>query len=424
MYEFDFDEYQGKTVVLIGGLVQEGVTTKIKTLGYAYKQKILVSSTPKNWIAAKELLSDLRLSERLVAVFIHLTQGLIFKCNESLYSLEWQDLVDEILRNKSVFFVYEDNLAGKFAHDPWSTANNKTIESANEFIRDLYASNANIIPYRKRVDLTLNIQEFLDWHEQGIILRLYVPNRQYQEDQLDSFLRLLENYLQNIEKVSFSVDVRKTEQGHVYEFKSKNDIQSLTDFNEATKRFEAFMELCQNDPNQARSILKNISISQTDLEFLISKYVREYKRLKLDIRHEYEQKTLAIKHHLESDILEGEFRSINGNIRPTTPISLLSIPNNLGAVNVSIGQIFYGNITYSAEDRQLIELFEKYADKLEAISLKSSLDELKDTSSPKEKRQTAKQKIASFLYKIASIVGESVVKGLAEYLEKKVTSGL
>ena len=424
MEEFDFDEYQGKTVVLIGELAQEGVTTKIKTLGYAYKQKRLLSSMPTNWIAAKELLSELRLSDRLVAVFIHLTEGLIFKCNESLFAQEWRDLVDEILKAKSVFFVYEHNLAGKYAQDTWAKVDDKTIKQAKKFIRNLYASNANIIPYRKRVDLTLNIQEFLDRFENGVLLRLYVPHKQYQEDQLDSFLRLLENYLQNIEKISFSVDVRKTEQGHVYEFKSKNDIQSVTDFNEAAIRFEAFMELCQNDSDQARAILRNTSISQSDFEYIISKYVREYKRLKLDIKHEYEQKTLALKHHLESDILEGELGNVDEIIKPTTPIALLSLSNNIGAVNVSIGQIFYGDIIYSAEDRQLIELFEKHADRLEAISLKSSLDELKDTSSQKEKRQTAKQKIAGFLYKIATIVGESVVKGLAEYLEKKLTTGL
>jgi len=423
MEEFDFDAYKGKTVVLIGELVQEGVTTKIQSLGYAYKQKRLISSSPKNWHVAKELLLDLRLSDRLVAVFVHLTEFLMFRCDEPTYKQVWGDLLDELLSSESVFFVYEDNLAGTYAQDPWAKSDVNAIRKAKQLIRNLFASGATIVPYKKRINLTTSIQDYLDTLENGILLRLYVPNKQYQEEQLAGFLRLLENYLQNVEKLSFSVDVRKTEHGHIYEFKSKNDIQSANDLNEALTRFEAFMDLCQSDTDRARQILENTSLSQSDVEYILSKYIREYKRLKMDIRHEYEQKILALEQRLESDILEGEIVNAEELVPPDNPSALISLPNNLGSVNLTIGQIFYGDINYTPEDRRLIELFEKYAEKLETVSLKSSLDELKDESSQKEKRQTGKQKIAGFLYKIAPMIGESLVKVLVEYLEKKLTIG-
>ena len=423
MEEFDFDEYKGKVVVLIGELAQEGVTTKIKSLGYAYKQKRLKSSTPKNWVAAKELLSGLRLSDRLVAVFVHFTEFFMFKCNDPSYEQVWSDLLEELLKSKSVFFVYEDNLAGTFDQDRWTKADVVTIKRANKLIRDLFSSGATIVPYRKRINLTTSIQDYLDTLENGILLRLYVPNKQYQDEQLASFLRLLENYLQNVEKLSFSVDVRKTDHGHIYEFKSKNDIRSANDLNKSFARFEAFMELCQSDTDKARQVLENASLSKSDVEYILSKYIREYKRLKMDIRHEYEQKVLALRQQLESDVLEGELMNADELISPSNPSALLSFPNNLGAVNITVGQIFYGDINYTSEDKQLIELFGKYADKLESVSLKSSLDELKDESSQKEKRQSAKQKITAFLYKIAPMISESMVKVLVEYLEKKLTIG-
>ncbi len=169
---------------------------------------------------------------------------------------------------------------------------------------------------------------------------------------------------------------------------------------------------------------------------MISKYLRDYKRLKIDIRHEYEQKTLALKQRLENDIYENELAKPLAELSiPIQPSALLSIPHNTGTINVSfsnqsnqliqqkIDQIVNGDITYNAEDSQLVALFEKYAEHLESIRLKSALDELKDNSSPRENRQTARQKIAEFLYKIAPMVGESVIKVLITYIEQKV-SGL
>lgn len=422
MEEFDFDEYKGKTILIIGELVQEGVTTKIQSLGYAYKQKRLIWTTPNNWIATKELLSDLRQSNRLIAVFVHLTESLIFMCDEPIYKQIWSDLLDEFVHCKTLFFVYEDNLAGLYAQDPYT--DESKISKAKQLIRDLFSSGATIIPYKKRINLTTAIQDYLDNLENGILLRLYVPNKQYQEEQLASFLRLLENYLQTVEKISFSIDVRKTEHGHIYEFKSKKDIQTADDLNKALARFEEFMELCQNDIKKARQMLENTLLTQSDVEHLLSRYIREYRRLKMDIRHEYEQKILALKQRLESDILEGECINNYELALPGNPAALLSIPNNLGGVNVSIGQIFYGDIHYNQEDRLLIEFFEKYAEKLDKVGLKSSLSELNDESAQKEKRQTAKQKIAGFLYKILPIIGESTVKVLIEYLEKKLITGL
>ncbi|MBC8555610.1 MAG: hypothetical protein H8D23_38855 [Candidatus Brocadiales bacterium] len=423
MKDFRLSELADKKVVVIGELVQEGVTTKIKALGYGYKQKRLVRSTSKNWISTLNLLTDLRVSDNLVAVFVHLTEDLLFQCAEDEYQEIWRELVDEILKSESIFFVYESNLEGSYGQFAYQKKENFDVEKAKQAIQRLFESNALILPYRSRLDLTLSIQEFLEDLENGVLLRLYVPNRQYQEDQLASFLRLLENYLQNIEKVSFSVDLRKTDKGHIYEFKSKVDLQNDTDLDEAIARFEAFMEICQNEPEQARKILENASIAQSEMDFLLSKYIREYRRLNLDIHHEREQKMLFLKQRLESDLLEGKIVNADEIIPISSPSALLSIPNNVSSVSVAIGQIFYGDVSYSSNDKQLLELFENHADKLEAITLKSSLDELKDVSSKNEKRETARKKIKGFLYKVAPIIGESVVKGLAKYLESLLAAG-
>jgi hypothetical protein len=468
----------GKSVLLIGQLTQEGVTTKVKSLGYSYCQKILVRTSPKNWFATTELTRELRNSGNLVAVFLHLTEGVLEMSTDKVYSEVWDELLAEMGKSKSLAFIYEENLMGKFApetlggtsytndyskwlksryspdgmkavleaahrggrtHDPaydeWiDSRGGDARQSLKESLDRVIASGIEIAPYRKRTQLTIRIQEFLEELDTGVLLRLYVPNKRYQGEQLGGFIRLLESYLRSIERSSFSVDVQKTEHGLVYIFRSKDNID-LAQLGQALDRFETFIGLCQNDISSARELLRHADIQQAEAENIIAKYLREYRRLILDIKHEYEQKTLAIEQRLEDEVLDLQGGSRLNIPVPSSPSSLLSLPQNLGTININLSahslqqnqiiqsvvtQTLNGDITYGAEDSQLIDLFEKFGDRLEALKLRSLLDELKDESSPQEKRQTAAQKIRGFLFKYAPKVGEAAAKILLEYVGKKI----
>ncbi len=113
-----------------------------------------------------------------------------------------------------------------------------------------------------------------------------------------------------------------------------------------------------------------------------------------------------------------------------------SLVNNFGSISVNLQnpsfyinsgeqqifeQIFNGDIHYTSEDKQLIDLFEKHAERLESVLLKSDLDQLKDTSSSEAERKTAKQKIVSFLSRVAPAIGQSALTVLTAYLEKILT---
>jgi len=121
-----------------------------------------------------------------------------------------------------------------------------------------------------------------------------VPNGRYQAEQLESFLRLFENYLQQVEKVDLFIDLNKTRHGQIYVFKSKSNISSIDDMQIAISRFESFMNLCQNDSKRAEAILISNGLSSKDASHLISKYTKQYQRLELDIRHEFELASLKI----------------------------------------------------------------------------------------------------------------------------------
>ncbi len=316
-------------------------------------------------------------------------------------------------------------------------------QRAKQLLDTIQASGVEVVPYTKKREISLRVHHFLDETDKGIVFHLYVPNGRYQEDQLASFLRLFVSYLQRVEKLQFFIDTRRTLHGQVYEFKSKNTTMNLTDMEGAFSRFGDFISLCQNDYKQAEAILVNMGINSREASNLITKYIKDYQRLMLDTRHELEQKTfefeqnrLALRQRLESTA----FELANGgdlSLTDTThPSAFLSLVNNFGSISVNLQnpsfyinsgeqqifeQIFNGDIHYTSEDKQLIDLFEKHAERLESVLLKSDLDQLKDTSSSEAERKTAKQKIVSFLSRVAPAIGQSALTVLTAYLEKILT---
>lgn len=472
-------DYNQKTVVILGSFVNDSITTKIHTLGYIYRQKVLFSN-PDNWLRMIEMIQEIRASGNLVAVIIHLTERALFWCSRKEFIDVWKLLLLELKQCKSLIFIYEDNLSGVFSEwditwddlygsrkealerywsgDPdeeldeyikemisieMSGIDKEKQEKApfiKKILREIYNSGVIIAPYRRRIDIASRFNEFLEEIDQGIFFRLYVPNGKYQSEQLNEFLKLFESYLRQIEGKLFSIDTRRTDHGTVYIFRSTDNNVSTTDLDEAISRFESFMNLCQSDPQSAEITLVRAGIDRVSGSYLISKYAREYQRLTMDIRHEFEHKLLLLRQRFEGETFEFRGSSLLPFPQPEQPSSLLSLSQNTGPVTISIGTIsvngstnssayighlINGNITYTQEDKKLIELFNEYADKITAIHLKSELEQLKDQTTPKETKSTARQKIVSFLYTTASTVGnkalETSIQVLIDYLAKLTT---
>ncbi len=310
------------------------------------------------------------------------------------------------------------------------------LERATQLLQTMQTSGVELVPYKKKTEISLRVHHFLDELDRGVIFHLYVPNGRYQEDQLASFLRLFESYLQRVEKLQFFIDTRRTLHGQIYEFKSKNTIINSSEIEVAFSRFESFMSLCQNDQKKAEALLLRTGMNPSEASRLMTKYVKDYQRLLLDIEHERERKMLDLRQRLESEAFELTHDTSLAVPQSAQPTALLSLPNNLDPISFTISnssviinpgiqsyveQAIYGDIHYATEDRELLHLFERYAERLESIRLRSDLEQLKDTSSSEAERKTAKQKIAGFLSKVAPAIGQSALTVLTAYLEKVLT---
>jgi hypothetical protein len=282
----------------------------------------------------------------------------------------------------------------------------------------------------------MRLQEFLSDVDQNVYLRLFIPDDRLQAEQLRSLLEVLERYLRQVECQAFSVDSQKSEKGTIYLFRSDSKVNSADTLKEAFERFNSFMEMCGDDPNRAESLLVTRGIPESDVPFIVQRYSRDYRRLIIDTRHEFERKTLALRQNLESELIDLRDGPAITWSSETLP-SLLgvaatgsNIAINVGSVSVvnstrvrnEIDQIVNGSVSYNENDKRLLELVSQFADQLGALQCRSDLDQLKDSSTSEVTRQNAKQRLIAFLSKVGHKTGEIAQNVATEALKRYVDS--
>jgi hypothetical protein len=476
-----------KTIVLLGDFLHEGIETSIKSLGFQHIKRSLFRVKPKTWQKRVIEIRKLRFSDELAAVIVYLpTPVFLYGCKTSFVEA-WKALLSELGKCAAILFAYEDNLQGEFRYfdnisekfltadalekkidercksedyyeyeDEYSYDSVKRMrltleqvrnaeqfpEEIKNFLSVLCGSDIQVCPFKMRADVTLRIEEFLEELEGGVFLRLYVPTNRWQADQLASFLRTFERYLRQIEKKSFLVDKRKTDNGAIYLFRAEKVIANMQGLEQAIDRFDQFMRLCRDNPNEATSVIQSVNIDAVEAGYLISRYAKDYQRLLLDIRHEFEYKSLLLRQRFEAELIENTNNTSLKNIESGPASVALYLTGNTGPVSINVNnivgkgdvsiqnevsRIINGDEAYNEQDQKLLQLFERYANRLESVQLRSDLDQLKDTSMPDKTQKNARQRLVSFLFRIGTKVGEHAtdigIKTLLAYLESLMRSG-
>jgi hypothetical protein len=403
----------------------------------------------------------------LAALIVYLPTPLfLFLCGDHFIPIR-HELVDVIKEFNGHVFVYQDNLAGDFSteenpgifytqleedyeNDPFSfwkrqrfglIALEPTVDElfpqVKEFLDYIKYNVTNLIGFSTRNDVTLQIVNILNRVSSGEFLKILISNGKYQAEQVEKLIKLLEKYLQSAEKVDFQVNTQRIESGTIITFNSISGIVNLENLNKYLENFQNFMEICQNNPLEAENILISNGFNKQNATYTVQRYLTEYKRIVLDIKQEYEHKMLLLKQKLEQDTFEMvniEYSQINNQMNPlefiknlskTNPIIINmadSMINNNSETQTILNQALNGDIEYNELDKELLEVFEKYADSLKKLEFEANLAELKSNNVNMSDKKTAKQKITSFLLSAGSKFGENLsealIKNLIAYLEQ------
>lgn len=339
---------QKKTVLILGDFLHEGISTTATSLGYVLENVTLYNRRPKTWRKHISRLVQLRELGNLAAVIVYFpTPLLLYTCTEEFLEV-WDELVAELERNKSILFMFEDNLAGIFGIYDYSLGRTLTYQEAEEklresvlnlnrpsylkdakyedlldygvrlnreieklvisldlireaesknkeiekFLHKLFASKLEIAPFHRRSDVTIRVQEFLrDDVDKGVFLKLYISNNRYQAEQLADFLRMFEDYLRKVEHKTFTIDEQKTRHGVIYLFRTGQALDlSLKNLENSFESADLFFQLCVNNPTEAIKIVSTSGVGENEAKIIVAKYAKDYQRMKLDIKHEWEGK--------------------------------------------------------------------------------------------------------------------------------------
>jgi hypothetical protein len=212
------------------------------------------------------------------------------------------------------------------------------------------------------------------------------------------------------------------------------------------KEFSEFMSLCTTDPLKAELLLQDKHVSQANITQILTRYAKEARRLQVDMRQDREQKVLRIRHRLESELIDAMSSDVDieaigaiveqtilSVVGPYSPLQLGGPNNTLAANNLTlnvnpqfiqtvhgiVAQEISGDVDLNESDQELLKLFAEYGAQRQA-ELVSALRELKDESAPKPGRLTAKQKIGTFLGKVAAKATDIGIDVLKAYIQKQV----
>lgn len=444
--EFEYVlDFAKPLVLLLGWVDHEGILSALKSSGRQYKKKIL-SSYPKNWEAIADLFDNFKIS----AVVGKLAPEVLELIVHEDYLQVRDRLFQAIGAVPNQIYLYEDVFDGeqadKFREEYSPYPDRQTIERAIEFLR---SCGLELVPYKRRADVTVLAEAFLSDIDRNLIFRLYVPSGRLWSGEADTFLQLFQDYLARVDQLKVRLDQKRTDHGAIYEFhgqppEGKNNLTQ--EFND----FSQLMNLCASDTDAAASLLASKHLDPRETSRLLTRYSKEAKRLQLDIKHEAESKIIAIRQRLESEFLDldpspEDWQAINSFIDLAIPLAkgILSLPiqsvvgtsqrsaENLsnvtynfrpqfiGTLNGVIADEIHGNQHFSKEHHQLLELVSQHGGAHQR-ELETAVYELADKGVDKVDRLKAKQRLTAFLIAVGKKTGDVAAGIIQKYIEHQL----
>jgi len=457
-----------KIALILDNIDRGTITTTLQTNGY-YRRLKLLNSSVKNWESICEILEgDV---ENEIIVLGKFTEYTLFKMCIPAYREVGRKLLDLLKTKKHIIFIYKDNLVGNFSYfqsvdikesvfevddkkdylyyretqlKNW--LENQDIEEPeadflNRVIKLIKRINIELtaLPYEKLIDVEISGQNFIENIAEGLLFRIYVPKDRIWSNEFDKFITLFRDYASNIANEELKITQNRTDLGIICSLYSINKDITETEINVLYKEFTAFMDLCSSNPKEAQKLINELDISEPKKQGILKKYVKESQRLLLDIKQEREVKVISIKHRLQNELQEYELsKDVLEYVENAVPSSestkyltfgnqtvqnqtILINPQIIGKVDGIVVNELNGHINFSPEEQELNKLIEKFSKTLsESTELQTSLYELKDCASSKEKKRGAWQKLYGFLGKVGDKVGDVGVALLTKYIEQKM----
>lgn len=477
-------------VLFLGNADSEASTAKLKATNRLYKRKMLESGV-ENWSSIVDYFDNYSVN----CVVIKLTKTSFTSLITDEYNVVANQLLDKISQVPNLVLAHESLLTGVQtryyeAKETKKPKKNQKIITTKEF-EDLEAYlgyeeywepeeedvfddqyecefnerytplsssvidhvtntlkeySLNIIPYSKNVEMSIIASSFIEQNEHNLIFRIYIPSERIWAGEAERLLQLFRDYLQKASGLNAKHDQFKTNNGVIHEFYGDDETESVS-LSEKFQEFTTFMDVCVDNPELAEKSPFLIKLNSREVSDLVSRYVKEAKRLHIDLKHERERKLLNIRHSLESDLSEyiseskdwdSLYQIIEDSIPPihgvssalnhNTARSISHQPKQNIFINSQIIDTFNGvmakeisgTVNLVPEAKELLKMIEVHSSDKDKSELTSAVHELSDSSVKEIDRITAKHKLKSFILTSASKIGDVATGVLQTFIENQI----
>jgi actin-like ATPase involved in cell morphogenesis/transcriptional regulator with XRE-family HTH domain len=278
----------------------------------------------------------------------------------------------------------------------------------------------------------------------GLLFRFYVPSGRLYASEADRLLSMFRDWLGRVRGNSIRQAGYETDAGKFYEFYGD---QRLADLNLSREfsDFTGFLTLCAENQMAAADQLVNAGLDPVIGTDLAARYGKEARRLGVDLRYEREQRISAIRHSLESELLDQEVDAhvvgqiaslvealvpdptarsplaLFGADRPTNPVPVTFNINQqiINAAESHVIQNVQGTIGFGPQAKDLLDLIQRFGEE-QAVALQAAVYELEDPDARQADRLRAKRRIKEFLGRLGGSVQDIMIGVLEKYLETKI----
>ncbi len=312
---------------------------------------------------------------------------------------------------------------GKYLHRFLSDHNEVekgAIKQLDHLVELVQESGVNISLYRGRNDISRSVRIFLK-EQPNVVFKQYFLKDYVFSDELENLLSVFVEYLTRVKNIKVSFYETKSDIGTVYVIASENEQITSDNFSDYVHEFSDLVKLCDYDMHKASEFLQNEGIPPREVTRIISKYTTFYRRLYLDIEHDFNSRRLELDYHLKQEMLAAkehqELIAYNSLAEVNTGdlSTVICLPESGYMNSVVTNNYFLGDFHYSQADQQMIDAITKYSDA--ASDLIKELNILKDKGLDDTTRGSSHEKLKKFLTGAAKKIGEFGFDLLSKYLE-------
>lgn len=291
------------------------------------------------------------------------------------------------------------------------------VDKSTCILGKLTAGEINKVTVNRNVDISRFFRTNVYDMQNDVVFRRYILDGQEYADEFEELIFVFQEYVTKIRGIDISFEKNNTENGVIYSISSKDKKLVKNNFSSMVEDFMLFMSLCDKEEARARDIISSYDIDDEKKEQYLSLFKKKTRRILTDFRHEAERKVLECRQELEDAAQEGYPLDLSYYSNPLVKgLSPASRADYGTYVNIwyPSAPVLLGENTYNEQDKQLIELINKYS--AENKELVDELDLLKVRSMDQKQKESAYSKLKQFLDRHAVDIGEIAFTVLMKYI--------